>query len=36
MNKGADQSGPKDEVLAKILKRPAPLKIVHELGSASA
>src|SRR5262249_8476902 len=28
--------GPKDEVLAKVLKRPAPLKIVHEIAGASA
>ena len=37
MNQGQQiEFGPKDEVLAKVLKRTAPLKIVHELGSASA
>ena len=37
MNQGQQiEFGPKDEVLAKVLKRAAPLKIVHEIGSASA
>jgi ATP-binding cassette subfamily C protein len=28
--------GPKEEVLAKVIKRPAPLKVVQEIGSATA
>jgi ATP-binding cassette, subfamily C, bacterial PrsD len=37
MNQGQQtEFGPKDEVLAKVLKRPASLKIVHEIAGASA
>jgi len=37
MNKGRQiEFGPKDETLAKVLKRSIPLKVVHEIESASA
>jgi hypothetical protein len=37
MNQGQQiEFGPKDEVLAKVLRRPSPLKVVHEIGSATA
>jgi hypothetical protein len=39
MNKGRQiEFGPKDETLGKVLKRstPMPLKVVHEVGSATA
>ena len=37
MNQGQQiDFGPKEEVLAKVLKRSTPLKIVHEVGSATA
>jgi ATP-binding cassette, subfamily C, type I secretion system permease/ATPase len=37
MNQGQQIAfGPKDEVLAKVLRRPSPLKVVHEIGSATA
>ena len=37
MNQGQQiDFGPKEEVLAKVLKRSAPLKVVHEAGTATA
>jgi len=37
MNQGQQiDFGPKDEVLAKVLKRPTPLKVIHEVGTATA
>jgi ATP-binding cassette, subfamily C, type I secretion system permease/ATPase len=37
MNQGQQiEFGPKEEVLAKVIKRPAPLKVVQEIGSATA
>jgi len=37
MNQGQQiDFGPKEEVLAKVLKRPPPLKVVNEIGSATA
>jgi ATP-binding cassette subfamily C protein len=37
MNQGQQVAfGPKDEVLAKVLRRPSPLKVAHEIGSATA
>jgi len=37
MNQGQQiEFGPKDEVLAKVLRRPSPLKVVNEIGSATA
>jgi ATP-binding cassette subfamily C protein len=37
MNQGQQiEFGPKEEVLAKVIKRPVPLKVVQEIGSATA
>jgi hypothetical protein len=37
MNQGQQiEFGAKDEVLAKVLKRTSPLKIIHEVGTATA